>query len=60
MLWCLDAMKCFPEIHRGRQRKVMINELIGKVETLKSPSVRQSTIHMFFLRNEVQAITIKL
>ena len=26
----------------------MLNELIGKVETLKLQNVRQSTIHIFF------------
>ena len=32
---------------------VMLNQLIGKVETLKLKKVRGSTIHMIFLRNEV-------
>ena len=48
----LDAVKCFAEIHRDRdkQMNVMLYELIGKVETPKLQNVRQSTIHMF-LRN---------
>ena len=43
----LDAVKCFTEIHGDKQMTVMLNELIGKVETLKLQNVRQSTIHMF-------------
>ena len=49
----LDAVKCFAEIHGDKQKNVMQNELIGKVKTLKLQNVRQSTIHIFFLRNEV-------
>ena len=44
----LDAVKCFAESHGDKQMNVMLNELIGKVETLKLQNVRQSTIHMFF------------
>ena len=46
----LDAVMCFAEIHRDKQVKVMLNELIGKVETLKLQNVtkRQNTVHMFF------------
>ena len=45
----LDAVKCFAKIHGDKQMNVMLNELIGKVETLKLQNVRQSTI--YFLRN---------
>ena len=45
----LDAVKCFTKIHGDKQMNVMLNELIGKVETLKLQNVRQSTI--YFLRN---------
>ena len=31
----LDVVKCFTEIHGGKQKSVMVNKLIGKVETLK-------------------------
>ena len=44
----LDAVNCFSEIHGDKQMNVMLNGLIGKVETLKLQSVRQSTIHIFF------------
>ena len=47
-----DAVKCFTEIHGDKQMNVILNELIGKVETLKLQNVRQSTIHML-LRNKV-------
>ena len=49
----LDAVKCFAEIHGDKQMNVMLNELKGRVETLKFQSIRQSATHMFFLRNEV-------
>ena len=48
----LDAVKCFAEIRGDKHMNIMLNELIGKVETLKLQNVRQSTIHMF-LRNKV-------
>ena len=44
----LDAVKCFPEVHGDKQMNVMLNELTGKVEILKSQNVRQGTTHMFF------------
>ena len=31
----LDVVMCFTEIHGGKQKSVMVNKLIGKVETLK-------------------------
>ena len=31
----LDAVQCFAEIQGDKQTHVMLNELIGKVETLK-------------------------
>ena len=46
-LYSLDAAKCFAEIDGDKQMNVMLNELIGKVETLKLQYVRQSTVHMF-------------
>ena len=42
----LDAVKCFPEVHGDKQMNVMLNELTGKVEILKSQNVRQDTTHM--------------
>ena len=42
----LDAVICFGEIHEDEQINVMLNELIGKVKTLKLQNVRQSIIHM--------------
>ena len=42
------AVKCFAKIHGDKQMNVMLNELIGKVETLKLQKIRQSDIHMFF------------
>ena len=44
----LNAVKCFAEIHGDKQMNVMLNEIIGKVETLKLPNVRQSTVHISF------------
>ena len=44
----LDPLKCFAEIHGDKQMNVMLNELIGKVETHKLQNVRQSNIHMVF------------
>ena len=44
----LDAVNCFSEILGHKQMNVMLNGLIGKVETLKLQNVRQSTIHIFF------------
>ena len=44
----LDAVKYFAEIHGDKQVIVILNELIGKVETLKLQNARQSTFHMFF------------
>ena len=38
----LDAVKCFAEIHGDKQLNVLPNELIRKMETLKSQNVRQS------------------
>ena len=49
----LDAVKSFAEIHGDKQMNVMLNELIGKVETLKLQNLIQSTIRYVFLRNEV-------
>ena len=43
----MHAVNCFAEIH-GDKQNVMLNELIGKVETLKLQNDRQSTIHIFF------------
>ena len=43
----LDAVKCFAEIHGDKQMNVMLNELIGKEETLKLQNSRQNTIHVF-------------
>ena len=40
----LDVVISFAEIHGDKQMNITLNELIGKVETLKS--LRQSTIHM--------------
>ena len=40
----LDHVNCFAEIHGDKQMNVMLNELIGKVETLKLQNVRLSTI----------------
>ena len=45
---CLNAVKCFVEIHGDKQMNVILNELIGKVETLRLQNVRKSTVHMFF------------
>ena len=44
----LDAAKCFPETHGDKQMNRMLNELIGKVETLKLKNVREKTIHLLF------------
>ena len=44
----LDAVKCFAEIYGDKQKDVMLNELIGKVEKPKLQKVRQSTIYIFF------------
>ena len=38
----LDAVKCFPEIHGDQQIKLMLNEFIGKLETLKIQNHTQS------------------
>ena len=42
------AVTCFAKIHGDKQMNVMLNELIGKLETLKLQKIRQSNIHMFF------------
>ena len=42
----LDVAKCFAEIHGDKQINAMLNELIGKLETLQN--ARKSTIHIFF------------
>ena len=53
------GVKCFVETHGDKQINVMLDELIGKVETLKLQNVGQSTImetlwyYPCFLRNEV-------
>lgn len=44
----LDAMRCFAKTHGDKQMDVMLNELLGKVETLKLQNARQNTAHMFF------------
>ena len=44
----LETINCFAEIHGDKQMKVMLNELIGKLETLKLQNIRQSTTHTFF------------
>ena len=44
----LDAVKRFAEMYGDTQINVMLNELMGKVKTLKLENVRQSTFHMFF------------
>ena len=44
----LDAMRCFAKSHGDKQMDVMLNELLGKVETLKLQNARQNTAHMFF------------
>ena len=44
----LNAVKCFAEIHGDKQMNVMLNEIIGKVETLKLLNVTQSTVHISF------------
>ena len=50
----LDAVKYFAVVGRGKQINVMLNELIGEVETLKLQNLRQCTIHIIcFLRNDV-------
>ena len=42
MVWRIIA-----EIHGDKQMNVMLNELIGKVETLKLQNIRQTTIHRY-------------
>ena len=42
----LDVVKCFAEIHGDKQINAMLNELIGKLETLQNAT--KSTIHIFF------------
>ena len=44
----LDAAKCFAETRGDKQMSRMLNELIGKVETLKLKNVREKTIHLLF------------
>ena len=44
----LDAVKCFAEIYGDKQKDVMLNELIGKVEKPKLQDVRQSSIYIIF------------
>ena len=48
----LDAVKCFAEIHGGKQMNVMLNELTGKVEILKLQKLDE-VLSICFLRNEV-------
>ena len=48
----LDAVKRFAEMYGDTQINVMLNELMGKVKTLKLENVRQST-SICFLRNDV-------
>ena len=48
----LDAVKRFAEMYGDTQINVMLNELMGKVKTLKLENVRQST-STGFLRNDV-------
>ena len=43
----LDAVKSFAEIDGDKQINVMLNELIGKEDTLKLQNARQSTLHVF-------------
>ena len=50
----LDAMKCFSKTHGDKQMDVMLNELLGKVETLKLQNARQSTAHMFFKKENCE------
>ena len=48
----LDAVKCCDEIQGDMQINVMLNELVGKVETLRLRTGKQRHVHMF-LRNEI-------
>ena len=48
----LDTVKRFAEMYGDTQINVMLNELMGKVKTLKLENVRQST-STCFLRNDV-------
>ena len=48
----LDAVKRFAEMYGDTQINVMLNELMGKVKTLKLENVKQST-SICFLRNDV-------
>ena len=48
----LDAVKRFAEMYGDTQINVMLNELMGKVKTLKLENVRQIT-STCFLRNDV-------
>ena len=43
----LDTVQCFGEIHGDKQINVMLNELIGKAETIKLQNVRQSFTYVF-------------
>ena len=47
----LDVVKCFPEIHGDQQMNVMLNKLIGKLETLNplsaNPTKWPNTLKQF-------------
>ena len=46
----LDSVQCFAEIHGDKEMNIILNELIGKVETLKLQNVRQNTIYRGVVR----------
>ena len=56
----LDAVKCFAEFHGDKEMNVMLNELIGKVETPKLQNVKQSTTHMFFKKRSCKLSRLTL
>ena len=46
----LDSVQCFAEIHGDKEMNIILNELIGKVETLKLQNVKQNTIYRGVVR----------
>ena len=49
----LDTVNCFTEIHGEKHTSIMLNESIAKVETIKLENVRQSTIHVIFMKRSL-------
>ena len=48
----------FAETHGDKQMNVMLNELIGKMKTLKLQDVRQNTIHVFFKKRSCKLLQL--